>query len=57
MHVVEEVEERVVVGAVARLAGDFVHGAGPAGGFDGGDVEWVDGRERGVFSVPGEFQG
>lgn len=31
LHVVEEVEQLVVVGAVTRLAGELVHVRGPAG--------------------------
>ena len=45
LHVVEEVEEGVVVGAVAGGAGEFVHDGGPAGVFDGKDGEGVDGFE------------
>lgn len=32
----------VVVGSVARLAGQFVHVWGPAGSLDGRDAHWVD---------------
>ena len=43
LHVVEEVQEGVVVGSVAGRAGEFVHDGGPARVFDGGDGEGVDG--------------
>ena len=42
LHVVEQVEELVVVGAVAGLAREFVHVRGPARGFDGGNAHGVD---------------
>ena len=45
MHVVEEVEEGVVVGAVAGLARKFVHGRGPAGFCDGKNGQRVDGGD------------
>lgn len=42
LQVVEEVHELVVIGPVARLAGQLVHVGGPAGGFDGGDGHRID---------------
>lgn len=42
LEVVEQVEELVVVGAVAGLAGELVHVGGPARGADGGYIEGVD---------------
>ena len=42
LHVVEEVQDLVVVGPMAGLTREFVHVRGPAGGFDGGDGHWVD---------------
>lgn len=42
LQVVEEVHELVVVGPVARLAGQLVHVGGPARGLDGGDGHGVD---------------
>lgn len=42
LQVVEQVEELIIVGSVAGLAGELVHVWGPARGADSGDVEWVD---------------
>ena len=42
LEVVEEMEEVIVVGAVAGLSCQFVHVRGPARGTDGGDVEGID---------------
>lgn len=42
LQIVEQVHELVVIGAVARLAGEFVHVWGPTGGLDGGDGHGVD---------------
>lgn len=41
LHVVEEVEQLVVVGAVAGLSGELVHVRGPAGEFYRGDGHWI----------------
>ena len=49
LHVVEEVEKLVVVGSVARLAGELVHVGRPARSFDGGNGEWVDDGESFIF--------
>jgi len=47
LHVVEEMQELVVVWPVAGLSGQLVHVRGPAGGFDRGDGHGVDGAGAG----------
>lgn len=42
LHVVQQVEELVVIRPVARLASEFVHVGRPAGGFDCGDCHGVN---------------
>lgn len=42
LQVVEQVQELVVVGPVAGLAGELVHVGRPARGADGGDLERVN---------------
>lgn len=43
LHIIQQVQQLVVVGPVARLARQLVHVRRPAGGLDGGDAHWVDG--------------
>lgn len=42
LYVIEKMQELVVVGSMAWLAGQFVHVRGPAGSFDGRDRHWVN---------------
>lgn len=47
LHVVQQVQQLVVVRPVPRLPRQFVHVGGPAGGFDRGDGHRVDGWRGG----------